>query len=96
LHLLPLALILINILPLPLLVPGAVLGIVSGVAASETPVVICLAILLLLLIVSLSWKLGAVGCLLLLLLRSDYSSPLLLLGAPVLTVGHNPEAMWLS
>jgi hypothetical protein len=67
----------------------------SGVAASETPVVICLAILLLL-IVSLSWKLGAVGCLRLLLLRSDYPSPLLLLGASVLSVGHNPEALWLS
>jgi hypothetical protein len=95
LHLLSLALILIHILPLPLLVPGAILGIMSGAAASETPVVICLAILLLLLIVSLSWKLGAVGCLLL-LLRSDYPSPLLLLGAPVLSVGHNPEALWLS
>jgi hypothetical protein len=54
----------------------------SGVAACETPVVICLAILLLLLIVPLSWKLGAVGCLLLLLLRSDHPSPLLLLGGP--------------
>jgi hypothetical protein len=40
----------------------------SGVAACETPVIICLAIWLLLLIVPLSWKLGAVGCLLLLLL----------------------------
>jgi hypothetical protein len=96
LHLLSLALILIHILPLPLLVLGAILGIMSGVAASKTPVVICLAILLLLLIVSLSWKLGAVGCLLLLLVRSDYPSPLLLLGAPVLSVGHNPEALWLS
>jgi hypothetical protein len=95
LHLLPLALILINILPLPLLVPRAVLGIMSGVAASETPVVICLAILLLL-IVPLSWKLGAVGCLLLLLLWSDHPSSLLLLGSPVLSVGHNPEALWLS
>jgi hypothetical protein len=76
LHLLPLALILINILPLPL-VPGAILGIVSGVAACETPVVICLAILLL-------------------LLRSDHPSPLLLLGSPVLSVRHNPEALWLS
>jgi hypothetical protein len=54
LHLLSLALILINILPLPLLVHGAILGIMSGVAACETPVVICLAILLLLLIVPLS------------------------------------------
>jgi hypothetical protein len=68
---------------------------VSSVAACETPVVICLAILLLLLIVPLSWKLGAVGCLLL-LLWSDHPSPLLLLWSPVLSVGHNPEALWLS
>jgi hypothetical protein len=65
----------------------------SGVAACETPVVICLAILLLLLIVPLSWKLGAVGCLLLWL---DHPSPLLLLRSPVLSVRHNPEALWLS
>jgi hypothetical protein len=51
-----------------------------GVATGETPVVIFLAILLLLLIVPLSWKLGAVGCLLL-LLWSDHPSPLLLLGS---------------
>jgi hypothetical protein len=97
LHLLPLALVLIDILPLPLLVPGAIFGIIPGVATGETPVVICLAVLLLL-IVPLSWKLGAVGCLLLrLLLRwSDHPSPLLLLGSPVLCVGHNPEALWLS
>jgi hypothetical protein len=95
LHLLSLALILIHILPLPLLVPGAILGIVPGVAASETPVVISLAIRLLLLIVPLSWKLGAVGCLLL-LLWSDHPSPLLLLGPPVLSVRHNPETLWLS
>jgi hypothetical protein len=95
LHLLPLALVLINILPLPLLVPGAILGVMSGVATSEAPVVICLTVLLLL-IVPLSWELGAVGCLLLLLLRSDYPSPLLLLGSPVLSVGYNPEALWLS
>jgi hypothetical protein len=94
LHLLPLALVLINILPLPLLVPGAILGVMSGVATSEAPVVICLAVLLLL-IVPLSWKLGAVGCLLL-LLGSDHPSPLLLLGSPALSVGHNPEALWLS
>jgi uncharacterized membrane protein (Fun14 family) len=87
-------LVLINILPLPLLVSGAILGIVSGVATRETLVVI-LAVLLLL-IVSLSWKLGAVGCLLLLLLWSDHPSSLLLLGSPVLCVGHNPEALWLS
>jgi hypothetical protein len=95
LHLLSLALILIHILPLPLLVLGAILGIVSGVAASETPVVIPLAIRLLLLIVPLSWKLGAVGCLLL-LVWSDHPSPLLLLGPPVLSVRHNPETLWLS
>jgi hypothetical protein len=65
----------------------------SGVATSEAPVVICLTVLLL--IVPLSWELGAVGCLLL-LLRSDYPSPLLLLGSPVLSVGYNPEALWLS
>jgi hypothetical protein len=94
LHPLPLALVLVNILPLPLLVPGAILGIVSGVATRETPVVIRLAVLLLL-IVPLSWKLGAVGCLLL-LLWSDHPSSLLLLGSPVLCVGHNPEALWLS
>jgi hypothetical protein len=95
LHLLPLALVLINILPMPLLVPGAILGVMSGVATSEAPVVICLTVLLLL-IVPLSWELGAVGCLLLLLLRSDYPSPLLLLGSPVLSVEYNPEALWLS
>jgi hypothetical protein len=66
---------------------------VSGVATCETPVVIRLAVLLLL-IVPLSWKLGAVGCLL--LLWSDHPSSLLLLGSPVLCVGHNPEALWLS
>jgi hypothetical protein len=92
LHLLPLALVLINILSLPLLVPGAILGIMPGVTACETPVVICLAILLLLLIVPLSWKLGTVGCLLR-LLWSDHPSPLLLLRSPVLSVGHNPEAL---
>jgi hypothetical protein len=89
-------LVLINILPLPLLVPGTILGIVSGVATGKAPVVICLAVLLLLLIVPLSWKLGAVGCLLLLLLRSDHPSPLLLLGSPILSVRYNPEALWLS
>jgi hypothetical protein len=94
LHLLSLALILINILPLPLLVSGAILGIMSGVATSETHVVIGLTMLLLLLIVPLSWKLGAVGCLL--LLWSDHPSPLLLLWSPVLSVRHNPETLWLS
>jgi hypothetical protein len=67
----------------------------SGVATSETPVVICLTILLLLLIVPLSWKLGAIGCLLL-LLWSDHPMSLLLLRSPVLSVRHNPEALWLS
>jgi hypothetical protein len=95
LHLLSLALILINILPLPLLVSGAILGIMSGVATSETPVVIGLTMLLLLLIVPLSWKLGAVGCLLL-LLWSDHPTSLLLLRSPVLSVRHNPEMLWLS
>jgi hypothetical protein len=95
LHLLPLALVLINILSLPLLVSGAILGIMPGVATCETPVVICLAILLLLLIVPLSWKLGTIGCLLL-LLWSDHPTSLLLLRSPVLSVRHNPEALWLS
>jgi hypothetical protein len=48
LHFLSLALILGGILSLPLLVPGAILGIMPGVATSETPVVIGLSILLLL------------------------------------------------
>jgi hypothetical protein len=82
-------------MPLPLLVSGAILGIMSGVATCETPVVICLAILLLLLIGPLSWKLGTVGGLLL-LLWSDHPTSLLLLRSPVLSVRHNPETMWLS
>jgi hypothetical protein len=94
LHLLPLALVLISILPLPLLVPGAILGIMPSVATSEASVVICLVVLLLL-IIPLSWKLGAVGCLLL-LRWSDHPSPLLLLGSPALGVGYNPETLWLS
>jgi hypothetical protein len=95
LHLLSLALVLIDILPLPLLVPGAILGIMPSVATCEASVVIGLAVLLLLLIAPLSGKLGAVGCLLL-LLGSDHPSPLLLLGSPALGVGHNPEALGLS
>jgi hypothetical protein len=95
LHFLSLALILINILPLPLLVSGAIFGIMPGVATSETPVVIGLTMLLLL-IVPLNWILGAVGCLLLLLLWSDHPTSLLLLRSPVLSVRHNPEALWLS
>ena len=95
-HFLSLALILVGILSLPLLVPGAILGIMSGVTTSGTPVVIGLMVLLLLwLVVPLSWKLGAVGCLLL-LLWSDHPTPLLLLRSPVLSVRHNPEALWLS
>jgi hypothetical protein len=94
LHLLSLALVLIDILPLSLLVPGAILGIVPSVATCEASVVIGLAVLLLL-IAPLSGKLGAVGCLLL-LLGSDHPSPLLLLGSPALGIGHNPEALWLG
>jgi hypothetical protein len=67
-----------------------------GATTSETLVVICLAVLLLLLIVPLSWKLGAVGCLLLLLLWSDHPTSLLLLRSSVLSVRHDPEALWLS
>jgi hypothetical protein len=98
LHLLSLALILVGILSLPLLVPGAILGIMSSVITSETPVVIGLTILLLLLwlIVPLNWKLGAVGCLLLLLLWPDHPTSLLLLRSSVLSVRYNPEALWLS
>jgi hypothetical protein len=67
-----------------------------GVTTSETLVVIGLAVLLLLLIVPLSWKLGAVGCLLLLLLWSDHPTSLLLLRSSVLSVRHDPEALWLN
>jgi hypothetical protein len=96
LHFLPLALILVSILSLPLLVSGAILGIMPSVTTSETLVVIGLAVLLLLwLIVPLNWKLGAVGCLLL-LLWSDHPTSLLLLRSPALSVRYNPEALWLS
>jgi hypothetical protein len=96
LHLLSLALILVGILSLLLLVSGAILGIMSGVTTSETPVVICLTVLLLMwLIVPLNWKLGAVGCLLL-LLWPDHPTSLLLLRSSVLSVRHDPEALWLS
>jgi hypothetical protein len=92
---LPLALILIGILSLPLLIPGAILGIVSSVTTSETPVVIALTVLLLLwLIVPLNWGLRAVGCLL--LLWSDHPTSLLLLRSPVLSVRYNFEALILS
>jgi hypothetical protein len=96
LHLLPLALVLVDILPLPLLVSGAILSIMSGVTTSETLVVIGLMVLLLLwLIVPLHWKLGAVGCLLL-RLWSDHPTSLLLLRSPVLSDRYDPEALWLS
>jgi hypothetical protein len=95
LHLLPLALVLVGILSLPLLVSGAILSIMPGVTTSETLVVIGLAVLLLLLIVPLHWKLDAVGCLLL-LLWSDHPTSLLLLRSSVLSVRHDPEALWLS
>jgi hypothetical protein len=96
LHLLPLALVLIGILPLSLLVLGAILGIVSSAATSETSVVICMTVLLWWLVVApLIWGLRAVGCLLLLLL-SDHPSPLPLLRPPVLSVRHNSEALRLS
>ena len=95
LHLLPLALVLIGILPLPLLVLGAILGVVSSVTTSETSVVIGLTVLLLwLIVVPLSWGLRAAGCLL--LLGPDHPSPLLLVRSLVLSVRHNPEALRLS
>jgi hypothetical protein len=95
LHALSLALVLVGILFLSLLISGAILGIMSGITTSETLVVIGLAVLLLLLIVPLYWKLGAVGCLLL-LLGPDHPTSLLLLGSPVLSVRHDPEALRLS
>ena len=96
LHPLPLALVLICILPLLLLVLGTILSIVSGAATSETPVVIALTILLLwLVVVPLNWGLRAVGCLLL-LLWLDHQSSLLLLWPPALGVRYNPEALRLS
>jgi hypothetical protein len=86
----------VGILSLPLLVPGAILGIVSSVTTSETPVVIGLTVLLLLwlIVVPLNWELRAVGCLLLLWL--DHPTFLLLLRSPVLSVRYNSEALRLS
>jgi hypothetical protein len=96
LYLLPLALVLIRILPLPLLVLGAILGVVSSATTSETSVVVGLTVLLLrLVVVPLNWGLRAVGCLLL-LLWSDHPPSLLLLRSPVLSVRHYPEALRLS
>jgi hypothetical protein len=88
-------LVLVGILSLLLLVSRAILGIMPSVTTSETLVVIGLAVLLLLLIAPLYWKQGAVGCLLL-LLWSDHPTSLLLLGSSVLSVRHDPEALWLS
>jgi hypothetical protein len=97
LHLLSLALVLIGILPLPLLVLGAILGVVSSAATSEASLVIGLTVLLLLwlIVVPLDWVQRTVGCLLLLLLWSDYPTSLLL-RSPVLSVRYNPEALRLS
>ena len=92
-HLLPLVLVLVGILSL--LVPGAILGIVSSVTTSETSVVLGLTVLLLWLIVPLDWGLRGVGCLLL-LLWLDHPTSLLLLRSPVLSVRYNPEALRLS
>jgi hypothetical protein len=98
LHLLPLALVLIGIMPLPLLVLGAILGVVSSATTSEASVVIGLTVLLLLwlIVVPLNWVLRTVGCLLLLLLWSDHPTSLLPLRSPVLSVRYNPEALRLS
>jgi hypothetical protein len=69
----------------------------SGVATSETLVIIALTVLLLWLVaIPLSWELRAVGCLLLLLLWSDHPSPLLLLRSSVLSIGHYSEVLRLS
>jgi hypothetical protein len=96
LHPLSLALVLICILPLPLLVPRTILGKMSGVATSETPVIIALTVLLrLLVIVPLNSRLRAVGCPLL-LLWSDHPSSLLLLRSSVLSIKHNSEVLRLS
>jgi hypothetical protein len=84
-------------MPLPLLVPGEILRVVSSVAASEASVVIGLTVLLLLwlIVVPLNWGLRAVGCLLV-LLWSDHPTSLLLLRSPVLSVRYNLEALRLS
>jgi hypothetical protein len=69
------------------------IGLFPAAATSETPVVIALTVLLLwLVVVPRSWRLRAVGCLLL-LLWSDLPSPLLLLRSSTLSVGHNPEVL---
>jgi hypothetical protein len=90
-------LILVGTLSLPLLIPGAILGIMPGVTTSETPIVIDPTVLLLLrlIVVPLNWELRAVGCLLL-LLWSNHPTSLLLLRSPVLSVKYNSEVLWLS
>jgi hypothetical protein len=84
---------------MPLLIPWAILGIVTHIATSEALVPISLAELLLLwrLVVpwSGSWK--TIGCWLLLLLRwPDHPSACLLLKSSALIVGNNPEPVGLS
>jgi hypothetical protein len=83
---------------LPLLISGAVLGIVAHIATSEALVPIALVELLLLwrLIVPRggSWK--AVGCRLLLLRWPDHPSACLLLKSHALIVRNNPEPLGLS
>jgi hypothetical protein len=83
---------------LPLLIFGAVIGIVAHIATSEALVTIALVELLLLwrLIVPRggSWK--AVECWLLLLRWSDHPYACLLLKTPALIVRNNPEPLGLS
>jgi hypothetical protein len=85
---------------LPLLIFGAVLGIVAHIATSEALVPIALAKLLLLLLLRLtvpwggSWK--EVGCQLLLLRWPDHPSAYLLLKSSALIVRNNPEPLGLS
>jgi hypothetical protein len=99
LYLLLSSLVLIWCSHLPLLISGAILGIVAHIATSKALVTIALVELLLLrrLIVpwSGSWKMS--GCRLLLLLRwPDHPSACLLLKSPALIVRNNPEPLGLS
>jgi hypothetical protein len=98
LYLLLSSLVLIWCWHLPLLVPRAILGIVTHIATSKALVPIALAELLLLrrLIVpwSRSWKTS--GCRLLLLRWPDHPSACLLLESPALIVRDNPEPLGLS
>jgi hypothetical protein len=96
LHLLLFSLVLIWRWHLPLLIFGAVLGIVAHIATSETLVPIALVELLLLRLIvpwGGSWK--AVGCQLL-LRWPDHPSACLLLKSPALIVRNNPEPLGLS